>query len=78
MIQFVVAADRERLHHAVADWLRTHGRTRYALAWKTADLVVTDRLTDPDVSVVYLTADQLIRYRDTALGAIHREYVRAP
>lgn len=62
---------RTALHHAVAEWLRGKTRTPYPLAWKTADRVVAAELSDPEVSVVYLTAADLLRYRDRTLAEIN-------
>ena len=73
MIQFVIAAERDDLHRAVADWLRVEAKTPYPLAWKTADRVLAEKTDD----VVYLTAAQLLRYRDDTLAGT-LEYVRIP
>lgn len=62
---------RTALHHAVSDWLRNRARTPYPLAWKTADRVVAAELADPEVSVVYLTAADLLRYRDQTAAEIN-------
>jgi beta-phosphoglucomutase-like phosphatase (HAD superfamily) len=66
-VQFVVAAEHHRLHQEVANWLALHAQTPWTTAWKVADRVVAEK-TDP---VVYLTAAQLVGYRDGA-----SEYVK--
>jgi len=68
---------RTALHHAVADWLRVSAKTPWPLAWKTADRVVAEKLRDPQVSVVYLTAGDLLRARDVVRAA-SLEHVRIP
>jgi len=67
---------RTALHHAVSDWLRNKAGTRFPMAWKTADLVVAEKTADPQVSVVYLTAAQLLEYR-ARVSAQVGEHVRA-
>lgn len=65
---------RTALHHAVTDWLRGTARTPYPLAAKTADRVVATELADPDRTIVYLTAADLLLYREQTASAIRREY----
>lgn len=67
---------RSALHHDVSDWLRARLRTPYPLAWKTADRVVATELADPEVAVVYLTAADLLRYRDQTLAEVDRMAAR--
>jgi len=66
---------RTALHHAVTDWLRGPAKTRYPLAARTADLVVRERTRDPEVTVVYLTANDLLAARERTIAKTS-EYVK--